>query len=293
MMKKVVISLFVITTTLCMSGQKTDTIPGPWKFKGLTSLTLSQVSLVNWAPGGDNSMAVNALSVLNLDYTEGKSTWASVLDMGYGTQKTGNQSMGKTDDHFDLMSKYGHSTGKYWYLTGLLNLRSQFTKGYKISGETKTLISDFMSPGYLLMSLGMEYKPSTKFYFMISPIGGKATFVLNDTLSAHGSYGLDPGKTFRAEMGASARISLTSDIMKNVTLTTSMDLFSNLLDTPQNIDVNGKAMLDMKINKYLAANFSISMVYDDNIGSIDNAGIKHGPKVQFKEILGVGLSAKF
>ena len=37
-----------------------------------------------------------------------------------------------------------------------------------------------MSPGYMLMSIGMEYKPNDKFFLMLSPIGGKATFVMNE-----------------------------------------------------------------------------------------------------------------
>jgi hypothetical protein len=292
-MKKILNLICAILITSGLNGQKTDTIPGPWKFKGMTSLTFSQVSLVNWAQGGDNSMAFNGLAALNLDYTKDKSTWANILNMGYGIQKVDGRSSGKTDDHFDYISKYGYSTGNNWYISGLLNLKTQFSKGYKITGDTRTLISDFMSPGYMLLALGMEYKPNEKFYFMLSPIGGKATFVLNDTLSAHGSFGVDSGKVFRAEMGASARIALKQDLMKNVTLTTSMDLFSNLLDKPQNIDVNWTALIDMKINEFLSANFSTTLMYDDNIKSVDNEGVRHGPKIQFKEILGVGLSFKF
>jgi hypothetical protein len=292
-MKKALLLISFITFGFVLSAQKTDSIPKPWKFKGMTSLSFSQVSLSNWAQGGDNSMALNGLVALNLDYTKNKSSWVNILDMGYGTQKTGSSSPGKTDDHFDFLSKYGYSTGKNWYLSALLNLKSQFTEGYKVNGTTRTLISDFMSPGYLLMSLGMEYKPNKKFYFMISPVGGRTTFLLNDSLSLHGGFGVDPGKKSKTEFGASARISLTQDIMKNVTLTTSMDLFSNLLDKPENVDVNWRALIDMKINKFLSATFSTALVYDDNIKTTDNTGAKRGPKVQFKEILGVGFSYKF
>ena len=49
----------------------------------------------------------------------------------------------------------------------------------------------------------------------------------------------------------------------------------------------------MKINKYLSANFSINMVYDDKIKTIDSEGVIHGAKVQFKELPGVRFSVKF
>ena len=96
-----------------------------------------------------------------------------------------------------------------------------------------------------------------------------------NSLSAAGSFGVKAGEKFRMEMGASARVSLTTDIMKNVTLTTSMDLFSNLLDKPQNIDVNLTALVNMKINEFLSANISTTLLYDDNIKYIDTEGVSH------------------
>jgi hypothetical protein len=292
-MKKLFFLVPALFISVALFPQAADTTAGPWKFTGITNLSLSQVSLVNWAQGGFNSLAINGLALLKTQYTKDKTTWANTLDLGYGIQKNENQDIGKTDDHLDFLSRYGYKTGKNWYLSGLLNFKTQFTKGYTGTDANRKLISDFMSPGYLLLAIGMEYKPNDKFYIMLSPIGGKATFVLDDTLSAKGSFGVDPGKKFRAEMGASARIGLIMDVMKNVTLATSLDLFSNLLDKPQNVDVNLKALLNLKVNEFLSANISITMIYDDNVGYTDIEGVSHGPRVQFKEILGVGLSVKF
>ena len=292
-MKKSLLTLIMVALMYVTYAQDAPTTEGPWKFKGMASLNFSQVSLVNWSQGGDNSVAFNGLSVLNLDYTKDKSTWANSLNIGYGIQKTGTNQSGKTDDHFDFVSKYGYSTSKNWYISGLYNFKTQFAPGYKGQGVDRSLISDFMSPGYMLMSIGMEYKPNDKFFLMLSPIGGKATFVLNDTLSAAGSFGVKAGEKFRMEMGASARVSLTTDIVKNVTLTTSMDLFSNLLEKPQNIDVNWTALVNMKINEFLSANISTTLLYDDNIKFINSEGVAHGARVQFKELFGVGLSFKF
>jgi hypothetical protein len=292
-MKRLIIISVLLALLTVAYGQDTTKVESPWKFHGMTSLNFSQVSLVNWSQGGDNSQAFNALAVLNLDYTKDKSTWANILNVGYGIQKTGTNASGKTDDHIDFVSKYGYSTSKNWYISGLYNFKTQFSPGYKGQGAERSLISDFMSPGYMIVSIGMEYKPNDKFFLMLSPIGGKATFVLNDTLSAAGSYGVKAGDTFRMEMGASARVSLTQDIVKNVTLTTSMDLFSNLLDKPQNVDVNWTALVNMKINEFLSANISTTLLYDDNIKYIDSSGASHGARVQFKELFGVGLSFKF
>jgi hypothetical protein len=251
------------------------------------------VSLVNWSQGGDNSVALNGLALLSLGYAKDKTTWVNTLDMGYGFQKVENQNSGKTDDHLDYISRYGYKTGKNWYLSGMLNFKTQFAPGYKGNEADRTLISDFMSPGYLLLSLGMEYKKNDKFVIVLSPIGGKSTFCLNDSLSAKGSFGIEPGKIYRMEMGASARIAINQEIMKNVTLVSSLDLFSNLLEKPQNVDINWKVLLNMKINELLSANISTTLIYDDNVSYIDNLGVSHGARIQFKEILGVGLALKF
>ncbi|MBE0674882.1 MAG: DUF3078 domain-containing protein [Bacteroidales bacterium] len=280
--------------SLPLNGQEPAVEPsGPWTFKGMAGLNFSQVALVNWAQGGENSQAINALMLLNLNYTKGKSAWGNTLDMGYGIQKSGENPTSKMNDYIDFISKYGYETGNKWFISGLFNFKTQFDKGYKGTGDTRTLISEFMSPGYLSFNFGMEYKPDDRFYLLLAPIGAKATIVTNDELSAAGAFGVEPGKSFRAEMGAAVRVMLIRDLMKNVTLTTSADLFSNLLNKPGNIDVSWKALINMKINEFLSANISTHLLYDDDVDFIDFDGTNLGPRIQFKEVLGIGFSVKF
>ena len=55
-MKKILIllSAALISVTLAAQEPAADTL---WKFSGTTSLNLSQLSLTNWAAGGDNSLS--------------------------------------------------------------------------------------------------------------------------------------------------------------------------------------------------------------------------------------------
>ena len=46
----------------------------------------------------------------------------------------------------------------------------------------------------------------------------------------------------------------------------------------------------MKVNKYLSVNITTMLIYDDNINSTDKEGNTHGPTVQFRETLSVGLA---
>ncbi len=293
MKKSVLLIISALTITVAAIAQEETTETGPWTFNGMGALNFSQVALFNWAQGGDNSQGVNAIGLINLNYNKGKASWGNALDMGYGIQKAGDLPARKSNDYIDFISKFGYETVNNWFISGLFNFKTQFDKGYKGTGETQTLISEFMSPGYINVNFGMEYKPHDNFYLLIAPLGGKATIVTNEDLSAAGAFGVEPGKSFRAEMGAAVRVMLIHEIMKNVTLNTSADFFSNLLNKPGNIDISWKALITMKINEYLSANLSTHLLYDDDVDYIDAEGVNLGPRTQFKQVLGVGFSVKF
>jgi len=292
-MKNIILMVLGLFLALPAWAQDTTTVSGPWLFDGMTSFNFSQVSLTNWAQGGESSYAINGLVAFNYNYTGERSSWANTLDVGYGVQKIGQEEFKKTDDHLELLSKYGRKAAGNWLITGMLNFKTQFTEGYQQTETGKVVISDFLSPGYMLLSLGMEYKKDDSFFIVLSPVTGKITMVLNDSLSNAGSFGVEPGKGMRSEFGGLVKIGLKKDIMENVNFTSTLDLFSNYLNRPQNIDVSWKALINMKINEYLSANISTHLVYDDDIDWIDPEGVSQGPKVQFKELLGIGFSYKF
>ncbi|MFO7828179.1 MAG: hypothetical protein R6V23_06125 [Bacteroidales bacterium] len=112
-------------------------------------------------------------------------------------------------------------------------------------------------------------------------------------LSTRGSFGVDPGEKTRLELGGSATIGFKKEIMKNVTITSTLGLFSNYLENPQNIDVDWKMSINMKINDYLSANLNTHFIYDDDIKTSDDEGNEEGARIQFKEVFGVGLTYKF
>jgi hypothetical protein len=83
-----------------------------------------------------------------------------------------------------------------------------------------------------------------------------------------------------------------------VNLQTKLDLFSNYLDKPGNIDIHWDVMINMKINNFLSANLVTNMIYDNDIKvKVDNNddGVidEEGPRLQFKELFGIGLNWKF
>ncbi|HSH50676.1 MAG TPA: hypothetical protein VK982_03035 [Bacteroidales bacterium] len=81
--------------------------------------------------------------------------------------------------------------------------------------------------------------------------------------------------------------------MENVTLKSTLGLFTNYLENPQNVDIDWKIAINMKINDYLSANLNTHLIYDDDIKTSDDEGNEQCPKIQFKEVFGVGLAYKF
>jgi hypothetical protein len=294
-MKKFLFFLLFLPLTI-YSEEKADSTKF-WKISGLTSVNLSQVSLTNWSTGGKSSSSGVALFNLNANYLKDKISWENTLNMGYGLLKENGKDVVKTHDKFDLISKYGVKQSEKIYISTLFNFKTQFAPGYSDS-EDKRIISDFMAPAYLTLSPGLDYKPNKKLSFLISPVTGKMTIVANDSLSSIGAFGVDPGKSTRYEFGSFLKMELKTDLMKNVSLQTKLDLFSNYLHNPENIDVNWDLLINMKINDYLSANLITNLIYDDDV-KIDvdknNDGIieASGARVQFKEMFGVGLSLKF
>ena len=71
-----------------------------------------------------------------------------------------------------------------------------------------------------------------------------------------------------------------------------LDLYSDYLRKPQNVDVNWEVQLNMVINKWFSTTLTTNLVYDDDvlIGLSDGRRVK---RVQFKELLGVGLQFNF
>jgi hypothetical protein len=285
--------------------QSADTIRG-WKKGGVLSLNLAQTSLTNWAAGGQNSFSINGLLSAFANYKNNKSVWDNSLDIGYGLLKQGKDSRyTKTDDKFDLLSKYGKEAFKNFYYSALFNFKTQMSPGYKYPDYTNK-ISDFFAPAYITLALGMDYKPDAYFSMFIAPITEKFTFVIDQTLSEAGAFGVKPGEKTLSEFGGYLRAiysrnDFKKELLKNVTFTTKIDLFSNYMKNPQNIVVNWETLLALKVNKFLSASINTQLVYDDkiripidkNADGIIEPGESVGSLVQFKEILGIGFSYKF
>jgi hypothetical protein len=270
-----------------------------WVLSGNFRSTFSQVYLNNWVAGGQSSYSSVSLLDLVLRYSKLKAQWDNRLELGYGFQNRKQDGFIKTDDKIEFVSNYSYQAYREFNYSALLNFRSQFAPGYIFSGDERIQISDWLAPAYLIGSLGMNLKREKFFTINLSPFAGRLTIVNHPELSAAGAFGVQPGRIFREEFGAYFKgMFRIENLFENVTVQTRIDLFSNYLEKPQNIDVSWETLFVLKVNKYIQANISTHLIYDHDIliqqdttgdGIIDSAG----PRTQFKEVLSLGLGFKF
>lgn len=294
-----------------LRSTRSDTTIG-WKKGGVVGLGFSQASFNNWASGGENSISINGLISVYANYKKGKSSCDNMLIVGYGLLKQGKKGgLIKTDDKVDFSSKFGRAASKKWYYAALINFITQMTPGYNYPDDS-TKISDLLAPAYLVGALGMDYKPNGHFSAFIAPLTIKNTIVNNTLLADAGAFGVDKatydsagvllthGKTTKSEFGGYIRLVYQNTFFKDksVSLLSKLDLFSNYLHNPSNVDVSWESIIGFKVNKYISATITTHLLYDDDIKiSIDKNGDgipeAIGPRTQFKEVIGIGFSYKF
>lgn len=275
---------------------KTDTVKA-WYLNGTAALSFSQAAFSNWSSGGQNSLGLNSFLNLQANYKKGKHSWGNTFDMGYGFNIQGKMKDAKTtksNDKLEITSAYGYSISKdnKWLLTVLVNFRTQFSAGYNYPDDS-TVTSNFMSPGYLVAGLGVTYAPVKWFSLFMSPSSGRFTFVLDKKLSDSGAFGVDRGKKMHAEFGPYVRADLNKDLSKTINLSTTVEFFTDYIENFGNIDVNWSMLLTMKVNKWLAASIATQLIYDDHVKIKTAPTGEPGPRTQFKELFGIGLTYKF
>ncbi len=269
-----------------LSTENKDTVA--WLYTGIAAIGLNQGFLHNWAAGGEvASLAIDGLFTGNLVRLHHKHYWGNTLDAAYSLfyAYSNNFVPRKVNDRLDFTSKYGYrlDTNKGFYLTGLFNFRSQFTYGYdySIPDWERQPVSNFLSPGYLTLALGMEYRQGTILSLFFSPAALRFTFCDKryTTLYQDGAFGVPYGETSRTEFGAYFSGRFVKDLSKKVLFKSRLDLYMNYLakdkvdsagrvvthDNPGNVDIFWDNLLAVKLNKLLTVNVTLTTIYDNDV----------------------------
>lgn len=269
-----------------LETENKDTVA--WLHSGIFTFGINEGFLHNWAAGGEiASLAVSGIFHGNLTYLNHGSIWSNNLDLAYGLNYAYSNSFvpRKTDDRIDFTSKFGsrlqHSTD--FYYTGLFNFKSQFTNGYDytIPGWQHAPTSDFLSPSYSTLAIGMEYRKGADISLFLSPIAAReiTAAAKYTSMSRQGAFGIDSGKTAKFQIGAYFSGRYKVNISKSMTFSTRLDMYSNYLakdtkdsagvvikkDNPGNIQVLWDNLFVLKAYKSLSLTFGLTLAYDNAI----------------------------
>lgn len=303
---KNIVAIAAIAVTFLSFAQDSTAVVGDsshWKLKSTFGLNGTQSSFVNWAAGGRNNITVLGFIDASAHFSKNHWKWDSDLGLALGGLKyiDVGDIIQKTDDRIDLATNIGHRLKDHWYFSFVGGFKSQFIDGYNYPDDS-TRISKFMAPGYVNLALGIDYSPNDNFTAFISPIASKMTIVQDRTMADQGAFGVDPaeydlstgqllkaGSKFRFELGAYLKAKYNATIAENIELKTKLELFSNYLENPENIDVNAEAIFNFKVNSWFSASLNWNLIYDDDIDIRDSKG-NVGPRTQFKSVIGLGIS---
>jgi hypothetical protein len=292
-MKKLFLSLICILTTLLVSAQDADTPEAPkeaWSRGGNVSVLFNQSAFnAEWLGGGTSNIAGNFSLNYDFNYKKGDWTWDNKLLAAYGLTKIkGADFVTKSDDRFEFNSLAGKKAGGNWYYSAFANLRTQMDAGFIVNDDgTRTKRTHFFSPGYIQIGPGMLYKKSDNLKVNIAPATARLIIVhgefTENLIAGEAYFGVEPGKTSRFEFGASVGAYYKANIMPNVSIENILNLYSNYIEKPQNVDLDYTMNLVMSINKYLSANVAFQAIYDDNAVQA----------VQIREVFGLGVNFGF
>jgi len=277
-----ILILFVFISVNCTAQTSKPDSLKRWNRKGKITLLFNQSSFSNWISGGENAVAGNLNFSYVLNYKYKNWSWSNTVNAAYGINDSKTNGTRKTEDRFEWNSIVGLKKDKNWYYSFFLNFQTQFTKGYDYKNDPNGLIpiSKAFAPAYINFGPGILYEKSPNFKINLAPATTKLTIVTDDILADKGAFGVDPGKHILTNLGFYASLYFKTTLVENVAIENILNLYSNYLDKPKNIDFDYQLKFIMKVNKYMSTNLNFQAVYNDD-------AIK---RLQFKEIFGIGFN---
>jgi len=242
----------------------------------------------NWSGGSSNNIAINTYFNAFANRTWDHSSWDNTLKISLGAissklkDNLGNdfRSTKKNMDNLFFDSKYGYSFEKLRWLSGYggLNIQTQllrgFTYGRDANGkEIRNQVSSFLSQGSLMSAIGLEAKPSDRFFARLALFSLKQTFLLNQRLytlrNTQTIAGVNKGDFVRSESG----FQIQTGLKRTITLSKQVHISANYLGfIPYNFRKNISPLdsrIDMAVNlklaRFLNINYTLISIFDKNL----------------------------
>ncbi len=303
------INLKAIDNSKLLSVQKIVTKPQYWKYRSEASFVFSQSALSNWVKGGANSIST-ALDITGYaDYTNKalKLSSNNFARLKLGFMKSGTNPVRKNLDLLETNSKLNHKAFGKFDFSAIFLFKSQIAPGFnytKVAGvDTAILVSRLFNPIIITAGLGLDYKPNKVTSINLSPFSYKGTFVRDKDIDQT-KYGIPADKRSKNEPGASFMITNEYKPLKNITVTNRLQLFTNYINNPLNIDVDWEMIAVANLNWFTDVRFNTHLIFDDDTKTVEMDGgnpvlipgtttPKKTARIQFKELIGFSLVLRF
>ena len=262
--------------------------PNFWKKSVSASLHFTQHGISdNWYQGGEstNAFLADLKLTANYDNKQGIEFDNSLeMKLGFITAPSDTVHKWKTNaDMLRLNSKLGVRAIKNLYYTLDAQFKTQFFSNYKTN--TNDLISSFLSPAQLDLSLGMDYKlnkPKYNLSLMGAPFSYTFVYISNDDIINPSSFNVEPGHTSANLFGSKVTGNLTWKISKDISWISKLEYFT----TYDKVIASWENTFNFQLNRYLSTQFFLHSRYDDGVTLTE----ENDTYFQFKEMLTFGLT---
>ncbi|MBO4263492.1 MAG: DUF3078 domain-containing protein [Bacteroidales bacterium] len=285
--------------------------PCYWANSLAFDLGFNQTGFANWAAGGSTTFALAAGVDGKANYAKDLMTWDNRLQMLYGIIWSDDKPKPqKNNDRIYLESKWKYKTGKEskWSYSAGFDFRSQFSETWSVDGrggqdyyEEPTLKSAIMSPAYINLGVGMDWKPGAWFDLSLSPLTGGMTVVWYNDNTLRRNYGMKPNPDgsyqpvlfqLGTQLKANAKFSINDKFHFETQLVAFYDyLFdykSEYYTThrPFPVRINWDNKISWQISRLFRIGLDTWLIYDPLVQNDSNA-----PRgVQFKEFASLNFT---
>jgi hypothetical protein len=278
-----------------------------WKYHSEASFALNQGSVSNWVKGGENNISISTDITGYADYgnKELKLSSSNFARIQFGLIKSGENDIRKNIDLLETNSKLNHKAFGKFEISGILLFKTQVANGFTYTKTDTTRVSKFFNPAIITAGIGLDYKPNKNTSINFSPFSYKGTFVPDTLHIDQTKYGVAADRRSLNEPGLSFMITNNFKPVKTVNITNRLQIFTNYIHNPQNIDIDWEMIATVALNWFTDLRFNTHLIFDDDTKTplfdkekqpvIDplTGKQKNTARIQFKELLGLSFIFRF
>lgn len=261
-----------------------------WRFRGRMSTQMTQTYISqNWSSGGESNMSGLFSLYWKANYDDKKNIqFDNFIDWKIGMNTNSGDTLrgyNISTDQLQAVSKLGIKAVENWYYSAQAEFITQTLTNYKTN--TYTPKSSFLSPAKLFVSLGMDFKKTSrnnqhKISVLMTPLTYRMNFLMDTINFNPSSYGIDQGKRIGHEFGFKVTANYDWKISEDISWNSYLYYYSDF----SYIDSEWKNTVNFKVNQYLSTQLFIHTKLNDR-------EFKRGEGkklVQLKEFLSFGVT---